>query len=173
MKVNIIAAIASNNVIGNNNTLPWGRMSTDMNNFKKTTTGFPIIMGRKTFASFGGRALPNRLNIVITRDRNYFLDDAIVVYSLKEAIEVAEAQKSHRNDECFIIGGGEIYKEALDAGIVNFMHLTLVHTNPEGDVKFPDILETEWSLLRFDFYNADEKNTHPFSFKTYEKICQQ
>jgi dihydrofolate reductase len=130
-KISIVVALGKNTrAIGNGPDLLW-RISDDLKRFKSLTTGHPIIMGRKTFQSIG-RALPNRTNIVITRDANFMAENCIVVHSIEEAL--AEAHKVDQT-EIFIIGGGEIYTQALP--YVNKLYLTLVESDAEGDIFFP------------------------------------
>ncbi|OGE31420.1 diacylglycerol kinase [Candidatus Daviesbacteria bacterium RIFCSPHIGHO2_02_FULL_36_13] len=130
MKISMIAAIASeNNALGLNGRLIYA-ISDDLKRFKEITTGHPIIMGRKTFESIG-MPLPNRRNIVITRDEDYFAEGVVIVHSLEEALGLVQNE-----DEIFIIGGGEIYKQAID--IADKLYLTIVEENPEADTYFPD-----------------------------------
>lgn len=130
MKISMIAAIASGNrALGLNGRLIY-HIPEDLKRFKKITSGHPIIMGRKTFESIG-IPLPNRKNIVITRDEDYFAEGVEIVHSLDEALKLAEG-----DDEVFIIGGGQIYKEAI--GKADKLCLTLVEGNPDADTFFPD-----------------------------------
>jgi dihydrofolate reductase len=124
--INIIVAMSKNRVIGNANTLIW-HLPEDLRRFKQLTTGNTIVMGRKTYESIG-KPLPNRRSIIITRDTNYKVDGCEVVNSLEEALELS-------NNNCFIIGGGEIYKQSLK--IADRIYLTLVHKDFEGDTTFP------------------------------------
>lgn len=130
--ISIVVAISEGNrAIGKDNKLPW-HIPEDLKRFKNITSGHPIIMGRKTFESIG-RPLPNRTNIIITRDPSYQAENCVVVSSIEEAIQVAT---SYDNDEIFIIGGGEIFKQALP--FVDKLYLTVVKGNIQGDVFFPD-----------------------------------
>ncbi len=137
----IIAAISENGAIGKDNELLW-RIPEDMRHFKELTTGHAVIMGRKTYESIG-KPLPNRINIIITRDTNYKVENAIVVHSLEEALNTA---KEKEDDEIFIMGGGEIYSQAI--GLADKLYLTLVHRNFEGDVFFPDYSEFKKEVFR-------------------------
>jgi len=130
-KISLIAALSENHVIGKDNQLPW-HISEDLKRFREITRGHPVIMGRKTFESIG-KALPNRLNIVITRDLSLKYEDVVVVNSIEEAISIAEERDP---DEVFIIGGAQIYDQAIK--IADKLYLTLVHTEIEGDAYFPD-----------------------------------
>lgn len=142
LKISIIAAVSKNGVIGKKGELPW-YIPEDLRHFKELTTGHPIIMGRKTFESIG-KPLPNRANIIITRDAGYEAEGCLVVHSLEEALEKAgEAEKNppllklrKGKSEVFVIGGGEIYNEAIK--VADKLYLTLIEDNFEGDVFFPD-----------------------------------
>ena len=136
MKISIICALGSNGAIGRGNELLW-RISEDLKRFKRITTGHAIVMGRKTYESIG-RPLPNRTNIILTRDESYIADGCVVVHSLDDALAVAV--KCPATDEVFIIGGGEIYKQAM--GMADRLYLTLVDDAPEdADTFFPDYSE--------------------------------
>jgi dihydrofolate reductase len=163
MRLSIIAALASNNVIGRNNQIPW-RLSTDLKRLKALTMGHHIIMGRKTFDSIG-RPLPGRVNVVITRQSEYAPEGIVIVHSLEEAIQLAA---SAGDEEAFIAGGTEIYQQALHRA--DRMVLTRVHAEVEGDTFFPDFDDvSEWNLTDAEHFDADEKNEHPFSFLTYDR----
>ena len=132
MKISMIAAIASKNrALGKNNELIY-RISEDLKRFKKITSGHIVIMGRKTFQSIG-KALPNRINIVITRNPAFYEDNVVVAHSLDEALRLAELKGEK---EVFIIGGGQIYEKALSKA--DKLYLTIVEGNPEADTFFPD-----------------------------------
>ncbi|HYH09344.1 MAG TPA: dihydrofolate reductase [Thermoanaerobaculia bacterium] len=163
MKLSMIAALSTNNVIGRNNDVPW-RLSTDLKRFKALTMGHHLLMGRKTYESVG-KPLPGRINVVITRREGYAPEGVTVVHSLEEAIRVAAAA----NDaEAFIAGGAEIYAQSMHRA--DRMYLTRVHADVEGDTFFPDFDDvTEWRLTDSEHCDADEKNEHPFSFLTYER----
>lgn len=133
--ISIIVAIATNGVIGGDNKLLW-HISEDLKNFKRITLGHPMIMGRKTFESFP-KALPNRQNIVITRNPAYTANGADVVLSLDEALKIASPK-----DEIFIIGGGDIYRQAMP--LADKLYITHVDLSPQGDTTFPDISSDEW-----------------------------
>lgn len=157
MKISLIAAVAKNNVIGNDNQLIW-RLSDDLKRFKRLTTGHHILMGRKTYESMG-RALPNRTNVVVTRSKNYQPEGIEVFNDIDAAIEFA---KSNNEEELFIIGGGEIYKKLLP--IADKIYLTKVHASPEGDTFFPDLDESNWEVEAEEAHLANEKNEHNFVF---------
>ncbi|MCM8532937.1 MAG: dihydrofolate reductase [Lentisphaeraceae bacterium] len=157
----IIAAMDRNRLIGVDNSLPW-RLSADLQNFKKLTTGNAIIMGRKTWDSLGKwKPLPNRHNIVITRNKDFSDEGCTVVNSLEEGIAKAG------NDTAFIIGGGQIYTLALE--LADEMILTEVETEATGDAWFPQFDSSKWELTSKESFKADEKNEHDFSFCFYKK----
>ena len=156
--VKIIVATSKNRVIGDSNSLIW-HLPADLKRFKELTTGNPIVMGRKTYESIG-RPLPNRRNIIITRDVKYDVEGCEVVNSLEEALMIC-------NNNCFIIGGGEIYKQSMS--IADQIYLTLVHEDFEGDTEFPDI-GSEWKMVTSQDFEPDEKNKHKYSFIEYMKF---
>ena len=166
MKVSLIVAVAENGVIGKDNDLIW-HLPKDMRFFKETTTGHHVIMGRKNFESIPERfrPLPNRTNVVITRQSDYQAEGCVVVNSLEAALEVAQ----HNGDkEPFIIGGGQIYKLALDRNLVDKIYLTKVHQAFDGDTFFPKLSE-EWQEIHREDYESDEKHVCSFSILSYIK----
>ncbi|MEN7546731.1 dihydrofolate reductase [Rapidithrix thailandica] len=163
MTISIIVAKAQNNIIGNNNQLLW-HLPNDLKFFKKTTSGHAIIMGRKTFESIG-RPLPNRTNIIITRQTSYQPEGCIVKHSLKEAIEYATEQVQEEN--LFIIGGGTIYREALP--LADKLYITEVHETFDGDTTFPALDTHEWQELSREDYPEDTKNQYPHSIISYQR----
>lgn len=161
--VTIIAAIGLNNALGKDNDLIW-HLPADLKRFKKTTTGFPIIMGRKTFESIG-RPLPNRTNIIVTRNADYHQDGCIVKSSLEEAVE-SVANEEH----VFIIGGAQIYNQAIEQGLADRLDITLVQESFEADVYFPEFDKMEWELISREDFDKDEKNPHNYSFLQFKKV---
>lgn len=159
--IRLIVAKSDNNVIGRNNQLIW-RLSNDLKHFKEITTGHPIIMGRKTFESIG-RILPNRTNIIITRNRNYSIENAKVAHSLNEALELAK----EIDENIFILGGGKIYEQAID--FADILEVTEVHENFEGDTYFPEIDLNVWKEISRIKHHKDEKNEFDYSFVRYER----
>ena len=159
--LSIIVAYSKNRAIGKNNQLPW-KLSEDLKNFKKITMGNSVIMGRKTFESMP-KALPNRTNVIITRKKDYFAENAIVTNSLDEAIKL-----TIDDPQPFIIGGGEIYKIALN--ISDRIELTRVHHNFDGDTYFPDIDSKIWTEIKRTEKKKDDKHKYDYTFITYEKI---
>ena len=159
--ITIIVAAAENNIIGNDNKLIW-HLSDDLKRFKELTKGHHVIMGRKTFESMP-KALPNRTNIIITRKKDYFAENAIVTNSLDEAIKLTSD-----DPQPFIIGGGEIYKIALN--ISDRIELTRVHHNFDGDTYFPEIDNKIWTEINRTEKKKDDKHKYAYTFITYEKI---
>lgn len=155
--IKIIVAMSKNRVIGSNNQLIW-KLSSDLKRFKELTTDNPVIMGRKTYESIG-RPLPNRRNIIITRNTDYSVDGCEIVSSLEEALLLT-------NNNCFIIGGGEIYKQSLE--FADKIYLTLVNKEFEGDTSFPE-LGQEWAKISRKDFDADDKNEYDYSFIEYER----
>ena len=158
MTISLIVAVDENNGIGKDNQLPW-HLPADLKHFKSLTTGHPIIMGRKTFESIG-KALPNRHNIVISRQTGYLAEGASVVSSLDEAFALCVV-----NEEAFVIGGAEIFKYALP--LANFLYLTLIHHQFNADTFFPEINPTRWVELESVTHNPDEKNSFAYTFIKY------
>lgn len=157
----IIVAAAENNAIGKDNDLLW-HLPIDFKRFKKLTTGHHIIMGRKTFESLPGM-LPNRTHVIITRQKDYIQENCIVVNSLEEAITYTSS-----DTQPFIIGGGEIYKQAMEAA--NCIEITRVHeTFEEADTFFPKIDLKNWKLEDEDKHLKDEKHKFDFTFETYKR----
>ncbi len=157
----LIAAIGKNNALGKNNQLIW-HLPADLQRFKKVTSGHHIIMGRKTFESLG-KPLPNRTTIIISRDKNYHADGCITVNSLSDAIQAASSDENP-----FILGGAEIYKQSMD--IVDVLDLTFVHHTFDADVFFPEIDKSIWKEVFREDFSKDEKNKYDFSFVKYELI---
>ena len=155
--INLIVATSKNGVIGNDNSLIW-HLPSDLKHFKNLTTGKTIVMGRKTYESIG-KALPNRRNIVITRQDDYDPDGCEVVSSLEEALLLC-------GENCFIIGGGEIYKQSID--IADKIYLTLIDEDFEGDTYFPKIT-SEWYVVSRVDKKSDDKNKYNYSFIEYER----
>lgn len=158
--LSIIVAVSENNVIGKDNDLIW-KLPRDMRHFKETTTGHYIIMGRKTFES-NGRPLPNRTNVIITRDKNYTAEGCVIVHSLEDAINEAKDDA-----EGFIIGGGEIYKKSMS--LIDRIYLTKIHHAFEGDTFFPEINMEEWTEVDRRDFEPDEKNKYAFTILTLDR----
>lgn len=158
--VSIIVAIAQNGTIGDKNSLLW-HIKEDMRFFRTTTSGHPVIMGRKTFESLGSKPLPKRTNIVITRaDREF--EGALTAHSLQEAIRMAG-----EDEEIFIMGGAQIYREAL--AVADRMYITHVERDYEGDTAFPEIDYSQWKLVDVVRHERGEEYESPFEFRTYDR----
>ena len=168
MRRSLVVAVAENGVIGRDNGLPW-RLSTDMKRFKAGTMGKPVVMGRKTWESFPRRPLPGRLNIVISRDPAYRAEGAETVTSLKDALTLARAKGRclAGADEVCIIGGGEIYRQAMP--IADRLYVTHVLASPDGDTRFPEIEPEIWREASAEEYPAGEKDTHATRYVIYER----
>lgn len=145
MIISLIAAMGRNRIIGKNNSLPW-KLPADMKRFKELTMGKPVVMGRKTFESIG-KPLPNRTNIIITRDKNYNAQGCIVVHSLNEALEAA------KGDEIMVAGGEQIFREFLPKA--KRMYLTFIDEDFDGDAYFPEYNENEWKEIRKEKHSDD------------------
>ena len=170
MIISLIAAVAENGIIGGGNTLLWN-IPEDLKHFKEKTSGHTIIMGRKTFESIG-KPLPNRSNIVITRDPDYSHDGIHTVNSFEEALQFASLEQgkafeqNQEEVEVFVIGGGEIYRQALEKA--HKLYITEVHRVFNGDVQFPNIDKNIWSeVSREDHLEA----RIPYSFVEYKKLA--
>ncbi|HWU45003.1 MAG TPA: dihydrofolate reductase [Bdellovibrio sp.] len=166
-----IVACSENRVIGSQGTLPAWNIPEDMKFFKDTTKGHIMIMGRKTFNSFEGKALPNRYHIVITRHPSEHKFNApatspvVFVSTLQEAVEHARRLTKQWGEEVFIIGGGEIYKQSLEQNLADKIYLTLIHREFQGDTYYPKIDEKIFTLT----HRRDVELPIPFSFLTYAK----
>lgn len=159
--LSIIVAAAENGAIGKDNQLLW-HLPNDLKFFKRTTVGHPIIMGRKTYDSVG-KPLPNRRNVVITRQHGLVIQGADVVHSLDEALALCATVA-----EVFIVGGAEIYRQALP--IVSRVYLTRVHADVDGDSFFPALDEREWILRATETHPIDERHAHGYTFMRYERV---
>lgn len=161
MTITLIAAAAENNALGKDNDLVW-HLPDDFKRFKAITSGHFIIMGRKTFESFP-KPLPNRTHIIITRQKEYQVPEGcLVVASIEEALQLCL-----QNEEVFIIGGGEIYKQSIE--IADKIELTRVHTEVEADTFFPEIDPNNWKLVEEEYHPKDEKHQFDFTYLTYLK----
>ena len=166
MKVSLIVAVSQNGVIGKNNDLIW-HLPKDMKFFKETTVGHHVIMGRRNFESIPHkfRPLPERKNIIITRQTDYQAKGCFVVNSIQAALKIA---KENNDAEPFIIGGGEIYRLALNKDLIDKIYLTRVHHDFEGDTFFPELEECWEETGRID-HAADIRHEYSYSFLTFEK----
>ena len=156
MKISMIAAMTEERVIGVKNSLPW-KLPNDMKWFRKNTMGKPIVMGRKTFESFGAKALPGRTNIIITHDETYQASDSVIVHSIEEALKAAGDV-----DEVMIIGGASFYEQMLPKA--DRLYLTFVHAELDGDAWFPEINNSDWNKVEKINHKNDDKNRYSHSF---------
>ncbi|MAZ72351.1 MAG: diacylglycerol kinase [Flavobacteriaceae bacterium] len=156
--ITIIAAAGQHNELGKDNDLVW-HLPDDFKRFKQLTTGHYIIMGRKTFESFP-KPLPNRTHLVITRNKDYKKQGAVVVHSIDEAL-----LKAASDPQPFIIGGGEIYTMGME--VADKIELTRVHGTFEADTFFPEIDKSQWDLIAEVSHPKDEKHTYSFTYETW------
>jgi len=165
MIISLIAAVTENHVIGKDNDLPW-HLPDDMKFFMETTKGHHVIMGRKNYESLPPkfRPLPNRTNIVITRQKNFSAPACEVVNSLEAAIEIA---KTGSEPEVFVIGGAEIFNQSMH--LADRLYITEIKTTLDGDTYFPVIDKNNWTALSKKNHPADERHKYAFDFVTYER----
>lgn len=161
MKISLIVAVDEKNGIGKDNQLPW-HLPADLLHFKKITTGFPIIMGRKTFDSIG-KPLPNRRNIVISRQEELEINGVEVCHSLNNAISLCKDES-----EVFIIGGAQIFEQSLN--LADSLYLTVIQNNFDADTFFPELDKNQWKETSNDPREPDEKNIYSYNFKKYDKF---
>ncbi len=164
--ISLIVAASSNNAIGRNNQLLW-HLPIDLKFFKNTTWAMPVIMGRKTFESVGGKPLTGRTNIIVSRQPGLKSehDNVWFAVSLEDAVEQA---KKLETKEIFIAGGSQIYQQAM--AIANRIYLTRVHAHIEADAFFPEFNVEEWTLTQNNDFTADEKHAYSFSIQQWDKI---
>ena len=160
MTLSLVVAASSNNVIGRDGGLPW-HLPDDLRQFKRLTTGKAVIMGRSTYESIG-RPLPDRRNIVMTRNADYVADGCDVVSSVSEAIDALEGA-----EEAMIIGGAQVYRDFLP--LADRIYLTRVQAEVEGDTYFPEIDEATWRLVSSEHHGADEKHRYAFDVMVFER----
>ena len=160
-RVTLVAAMARNRVIGNNGDMPW-HLPADLAHFKQATLGHPVVMGRKTFESIG-RPLPGRLNIVVSRGQPDLPEGVVLAASLEAAIEACQGQ-----DCVMVIGGGEIYRQAI--GQADSLILTLIDADIDGDTRFPDFAWRDWQLVRSSARPPDERNVYPMVFAEFKRV---
>ena len=158
MTISLIAAMDNNRVIGKDNALPW-RLDSDLARFREITHGHPVIMGRKTFESIG-HPLPNRTNIILTRDPDFHAKGCVIVHSIGEAREAAKG-----SEEVFVIGGENVFKEFLPHA--DKMYLTFVNAEVKGDTYFPEWNSNEWKEVLREHHEANEKNQYPYTFVNF------
>jgi dihydrofolate reductase len=156
--ISLIAAVSENNCIGKKNALPW-YLPEDLKHFKQITSGYTVLMGRKTWESIPAkfRPLPNRKNIVITAQMDFSVPNDVEVYHT-----ISEALEAHKNEQIFIIGGGNIYIQTIN--LADTLYITHVHQTVDGDVFFPKIDKAVWREI-------ERENFEKFSFVKYTKLC--
>lgn len=166
MQVSLIVAMDSNRGIGKNNDLMW-HLPADMNFFKETTKGQIVVMGRKNYDSIPEkyRPLPNRLNVILTRNKDFKAENCLVFNSLNDCLDHFKDEKERK---VFIIGGGEIYKMALESNFLDEMYITYVNGVFDADTFFPKFDESEWKMQVIGSQSLDEK--HKFSFEIHRYL---
>ena len=158
--LHLIVAHARNKVIGRENQLPW-HLPEDLKHFKRTTLGKPVIMGRKTWESLP-KALPGRLNVVITRQADFVAEGATVVSTIEEALAMVKDMP-----DAFIMGGAQIYRQTMD--LVKVAHITVINSDIEGDAYFEGFNEADWTLAEEETYPATDQHPWSFSIRRYER----
>lgn len=162
--ISIIAAVAENRAIGIHNRLPW-HLPADLKYFRNKTLGHHVIMGRKNYQSIG-KPLPQRTNIVVTRDPGFDAPGCVVVNSIGAALAAADG-----DPEVFIIGGAGIYAQSLP--FADRLYLTLVHHSFEGDTYFPEFEWAQWKEISKEFHEPDERNPYPYTFVVLDRSRRQ
>jgi len=167
LKLSVIVAVAENGVVGKNNALPW-YLPADLQYFKRTTMGKPIVMGRKTYESIG-RPLPGRTNIVISNNRDYTAEGVAVVSSLEQALAYAgEVALIDGSEELMVIGGATIYAAAIP--LADRLYVTEVHATVEGDAYLGEIDWSPWRESGREDHKAEDPNPYDFSFVIYDRL---
>ncbi len=163
--------MSENRVIGKDGQLPW-RLPDEMKHFMRLTTGHTVVMGRKTFESINAKPLPNRRNIIITRNPDYKAEGIETAPSVKAAIELATSPQSPTPNlqptDLFICGGQHVYTDALP--LADRLYLTLVHATFEGDTHFPQFDEGNWQLVEENHHEPDDRHAYAFTFKLYQRL---
>jgi dihydrofolate reductase len=162
MRVSLIVAVSTNGVIGRAGDLPW-HLPADLRHFKRTTMGHHLVIGRATWDEVGA-PLPGRIMVVVTRNREFEAEGVLVAHSVDEALALVRD-----DDEPFIGGGAEIYRQALDDDLVDRIYLTRVHAHVEGDTVFPTVEWDRWLLADRIDHPADEKNAFPYTFERWDR----
>lgn len=162
MKLSIIAAVANNQVIGNKNRLIW-HMPADLKFFKNKTLGHTMIMGRKTFESIG-KPLPGRKTIVVTQQENYDAKGCETAGSFKDALKLAKD-----DGEVFVVGGAEIYNQAMNHYYTKTLYITRIFADFDGDTFFPEIDSNEWQIVERNDFEPDKDNKYPYSFRKFKR----
>jgi dihydrofolate reductase len=167
IKLSVIVAVAENRVVGKNNALPW-HLSEDLQYFKRTTLGKPIVMGRKTFESIG-RPLPGRTNIVVSRNPDYFAEGIKIVSSLEQALQLAQdIALIDDTRELMVIGGAAVYAAAIP--VADRLYVTEIHAAVEGDAYLPSIKWSNWVESSRERHRAIAPNPYDYSFVVYDRV---
>ncbi|PRD47902.1 dihydrofolate reductase [Sphingobacterium haloxyli] len=161
LKITLIVAAAENNAIGKDNQMLW-HLPDDFKYFKQHTLNHSVVMGRKTYESIG-KPLPQRRNIVLTKDLNWLAEDVDVANSLAEVLTYCRDER-----EIFIIGGAKVYKQALP--LAQKVLLTRVHTSLDGDAYFPELPANEWKKVSEDRHVQDDRHAYGFTFEAWERV---
>lgn len=159
-RLSLIVAMARNRVIGAGGRIPW-HLPNELQLFKRITMGHPIVMGRRTYESIG-RLLPGRTTVIVTRQPDYRVPGAIVAHSLEAALEACAS-----DDEIFVIGGGQLYQEALPRA--DRIYLTTVEAEPAGDIYMPEIASDAWREVSAESFPADERHLYPYRFAVLDR----
>jgi dihydrofolate reductase len=163
--ISLLVAYDEKGVIGKQNELPW-YLPADLSRFKELTIGHPVVMGRKTFDSIVkrlGRALPDRTNVVLTRDAKFSFDDVTVVHDLDTALVMFQPE-----GEVFVIGGAQIFGQTIN--VADKIYATEVHADIDGDVFFPGFDKSQWQEISREEHGVDEKNNYDYAFVIYERL---
>lgn len=162
VEISLVWAMSENGVIGANGGLPWS-LPDDLAHFKRLTVGHPVIMGRRTWDSLWIKPLPNRLNVVVTRNRSFDADGADIASSIDEAMSLCDA------GPVFCIGGADLFDQMLTNA--DRLEVTVVHTEIDGDVYMPYIDWESWALTNEDLHPADDRHEFAFTFRSYERVA--
>lgn len=160
MSISFIVAMDIQQAIGLGNALPW-RLPADLAYFKKTTLNHTVLMGRKTFESMGSKPLPNRNNVILTRNKAFAAEGCTIVHSVEDAIELAKGK------EFFVIGGAEVFQLFLP--VVDRLYITLIEQEFAADTFFPEFDIEDWALVSSEDGIKDDKNPYDYSFLVYER----
>jgi len=160
LKITLIVAASENNAIGKDNQMLW-HLPDDFKYFKRNTVGHSIVMGRRTFESIG-KALPERRNIVVTRDQDWVVEDVDVANSIDDVMKYCRDER-----EIYIIGGANLYKQTLP--LAEKVLLTRVHTVINGDAYFPELSDEEWGLSHQEYHPKDDRHAYDFTFEVWER----
>lgn len=164
MRISFLVAVATNGVIGRDGKLPW-HLSSDLKRLKALSMGHHVVMGRKTFDEIGRKPLPGRPHVIISRSPIEPQENVVAVTSVEAALDAIPASE----DEAFILGGAEIFRQLLHRA--ERMYITQVHADVAGDTYFPDFDDVnEWRLIDREDFEADAKNDYPYSFLTYDRV---